>query len=742
VSTPSSEAATGLTDQGSLILHSYDASLDEAVPAAVVRAADWQEVQRIVEVCLQRRTPVVIRGAGTGYSGGALSDAGVVVTTVGLDGINAPDTTELEVEVQAGAVLRDVRTAAGRCGLRYLPDPSSYEVCTIGGNVAENAGGPHALGQGPTANFVRRIRTLVPDRGVIDFDENDVYHGLLDLRALIVGAEGTLCVVSRTVLRLRPEADLSRVLLADFADQQAAGAAVTAVLDAALLPSALDMFTGAYLPSGPDTGDRTQLFIGLEGWRGDVAAQAEAIGAIVERHGGTAALLDVPAFLAERAELVRDKVRRVVQATGRPRYYLFDAVAPRSALTGLLAAVREAARRHGLPLLNTFHAGDGNIHPTVFYDPSSGHWQAGLQDFLADVLSACARLGGALSGEHGIGTEKTRFMPLFHTARELAVMRGIKEAFDPSGLLNPGKILPDPGGQAPPLRPPAPRLADGVHLFLEDGLLTVRGRDATFEDVARALADTGFELPWEPLWGGPGQSVLGAVDSAVPGVREWQVVRARDLVVGAELADAHGARLRVGGRCAKDVSGYELRRPVFGGRGRLGRLTEVTLRPLPRVRAAAWLTLAVGDAREALAAFGPPGALPWGCLGLAAIPRADAAGRTLAVQGRLEARGGDLAPYLARAASLLPGAEIAETPSFEPSLAAHLFDPADPPVPRSLRIVGPDDLDAACAVGEPFYAAAAGGGVWARRGLFGTPAAQPARTGLDEAVAAAFGRRA
>ena len=666
--------------QGTRQLHSYDASLDRALPAAVIRADSWEAVALVMQICHDSGAPMVIRGAGTGYSGGALSDKGVLVLTTKADSISDPNVDDLTLRAEAGALLGAIRLVASTRNLVYLPDPSSFDICTIGGNIAENAGGPHALGQGPTSNFVRHISAFIPGRGRMEFDETDVYFGRLDLRALLIGSEGTLGVVTHADLRLRRKPEASQILLATFADDLSAAQVVVDVLDAALLPSALDMLTGASLPPGmPEITDSTQLIMELVGRADEVAAQAALIAPIVRARGGTPELLEPTAFMARRAEMVRDKVRKVVSLSALPRYYLFDAVAPRSAMLDLLRVVRKAAHRRNMPLLNTFHAGDGNIHPAVFFEPASPDFAVRLREFLHEVLQACADLGGTLSGEHGIGLEKREFMPLFHSAEELAAMRAVKAAFDPRGVLNPGKMLPPPAGKPASTR--RYRSRDGgtatapVSLALGDGQLTVGTWQESFADVAAVLAGTGFELPWEPLWGGLDSGVLQAVDQAVPALRECRLMRARDLIVAAEIRRGDGSLICVGGKCAKDVSGYELRRLIYGARGRLGKLETVTFRVLPAVTAAAWVSAAMPDTDRALGCLTELSPLPWGCFGLLGTNDGE-----LILEGRLETRHGTLSSPIAAAVAAL-GASAEVTP-VRLSLLAVCWDTSSVPHAR------------------------------------------------------------
>lgn len=561
-------------------LHAYDASLDRGLPDLVVLPRSRADLGPVLRLAREHGLPVVMRGAGTGYSGGAVPvRGGVVVSTRDLDRILELDVENLTVRCEPGVVLHRLQQAVSEHGLRYLPDPSSHRVCTIGGNIAENAGGPHALGHGPTSNFVVAVRVLMADGQVVEFHEDDVLRGGLDMRALIVGSEGTLGVVLDTTLRLVEQPERQRVAIVTFADQDDAVRMVEQVFATGLSPTALDMLTGARMPRVASTLDPSILFIDVEGRAADVEAQTDRLRALAADLGGAADVVRVDEFLQVRAELVKDKVRRMVGLSGFPRYYLFDCVAPRARLRDLMKTLREAADAYGFPLLNTFHAGDGNVHPAPFYDPDVPGHQDRLREFSAHVLRSCAEMGGTLSGEHGIGLEKRDLMEFFYSAPALAAMHAVKTSLDPSFLLNPEKLLPAGSGTPASHRSgvPSGTPAQPLVLDLEDGTLSVSGRTPTFADCAALLDGTPFELAYQPIGLGPDDSVLAAIDQGLPGLREPRAPRARDLVLACAL-EQHGRRVEFGTTCAKDVSGYEMRKLVFGGRGRLGELASVVVR--------------------------------------------------------------------------------------------------------------------------------------------------------------------
>lgn len=571
-------------DKLSCELYSYDASLEKRSPDVVVVPRSTDDLAPIVMSARQHGLPLVMRGAGTGYSGGALADrGGVVVLTRDLNRVLEVNSDERWMRCEPGVVLADAQQAALNEGLRYLPDPSSYRVCTVGGNVAENAGGPHALGGGPTSNYVMELDVVLPDGSAARFSETDPWVGGLDLRGLFVGSEGTLGVIRGVKLRLVSGSIQRRVLVATFDQHDAAIATVESVLQGGVLPSALDMLTGAFIPHRADVSDPSLLFVGLEARSVEVEDQALTVQDVVRDHGGSFRSLSIDAFLEHRAELVKAKVRRMVQLSGKPRYYLFDAVAPRGRLRELVGVLRDAATEFDLPMLNTFHAGDGNVHPTPFYSPRDPRHREVLLEFSERILKECAQMGGALSGEHGIGLEKRELMPSFHSPQELAVMRAVKLAFDDRDSCNPGKIL----AVATKERSVARRdvLSDlgplDVRVDIDNGVVEI-GCGVSFSDLESALAKTLFEVPYEPLGGSIGLSVCHSIDRGRPALREPVSPRPRDLIVAAVLRRPSQESLITGGWCVKDVSGYELRKLVYGARGRLGELAVLRLRLLPK----------------------------------------------------------------------------------------------------------------------------------------------------------------
>lgn len=641
------------TDATHRLLHGYDASMEVGSADLVAAPSNRDQLAALVAAAYQHGVAFVPRGAGTGYSGGALpAHGGMVILTRDLNRILDEDFDVGWIRCEPGVTLARIHERAAAAGWRYVPDPSSHQVCTIGGNIAENAGGPHALGGGSTANHVISVELIGPDGSVAILDEHDVYDGNLDLVALIVGSEATLGVVAAVTLRLLPTSPSQHAVIARFDDPQAAVAAVMNVFDAGMLPSAMDMLTGAYIPGRTDHTDPSLLFVHLQGQPEEVDTGLQILQTCIEATGGDYSRFRAAEYLGRRAELVKGKVRRMVADSGHPRYYLFDATAPRSRLPELMNAITEAADHFGLPVLNTFHAGDGNVHPTPFFTPGPGMEEV-LAAFSTRILRDCAALGGALSGEHGIGSEKRDLMSEFYTPAALEAMHTIKAVFDPRGLSNPGKLLPprQPEDHHPQTVTDVLPLHPGqVHRI--DAYLDI-GPHTTFADAEKLLANSPYELTYEPLGGHPDEPILAAIDTARPGLREPHPFRARDLIIAAELDGE-----LFGGAVTKDVAGYPLRALAFGNRGR-ARLTGARLRLLPAVTDACSVVVPTRSVTDALAVLTRlrAAALPFAHLGILV-------GTDGAVQlvGRLEVRGHTVARAVATLSELAPTTQAKTQP--------------------------------------------------------------------------------
>jgi glycolate dehydrogenase FAD-linked subunit len=421
-----------------------------AIPELVVLPSSTEEVQAIVRACNREGVPFVARGAGTGLSGGATPFAGgVVISLARMNRILDIDLESQRVVVEPGVANLDVTRAVAAAGFFYAPDPSSQQVCTIGGNVAENSGGAHCPKNGFTVHHVTGLTLVLPDGDVVELGGKALDPDGPDLLGLVIGSEGTLGVVTRVTLRIVRVPETVRTLLAGFTSTDAAGAAVSAIVAAGILPAATEMMDRLTIEAaelavapGYPAGAGAVLLVELDG----VAEQVEEDAAEVER-----ICLECGAF---ELRIAADDAARALLWLGRKSafaamgriatdYYVQDGVVPRTRLPAVLRQIETLSEEHGLRVGNVFHAGDGNLHPLVLYDAEAGETERAR--VLAEaILDACLDAGGSLTGEHGVGMDKACSMPRMFSERDLEVFARVRRAFDPDGLCNPGKVLPTP----------------------------------------------------------------------------------------------------------------------------------------------------------------------------------------------------------------------------------------------------------------------------------------------------------
>jgi glycolate oxidase subunit GlcD len=427
-------------------------TLHKGEPCAVAFPRDARDVQAIVRVCRARGVAFVPRGAGTGLSGGAQPPPGAVVIECSrMDRILEIDAANRLAVVQPGVVNAELSKAAVRYGLFYAPDPSSQLACTIGGNVAENSGGPHTLKYGATSNHVLALEVVLPDGELLQVGSRSGWSASLDLVGALVGSEGTLGIVTAATVRLVPLPEGVETLLAIFPDVVSACRAVGAIVEAGLVPAALEIVDRRTIAAV----EASVYAAGLPRDAGAVLI-VELDGASVALPGEVARVHELAAAAgATRVEVARDAEERArfwrarkgaFGAMGRlaPDLYVHDAVVPRTKLADVIEQVCAIGDRHGLTLSNVFHAGDGNLHPNISFDRRDPDELRRVLAAGAEILALCVAAGGVITGEHGIGTEKRDFMGLLFGDDDLDAMRRLRAAFDPDLCCNPGKILPTP----------------------------------------------------------------------------------------------------------------------------------------------------------------------------------------------------------------------------------------------------------------------------------------------------------
>lgn len=422
-----------------------------ARPGAVVLPGSRDEVIRTVRVLAHYGVPFVARGAGTGLSGGAVGDGGeVVLALTRLNRIITVDRSNRRAVVEPGVVNVRLSEAAQPYGLQYAPDPSSQTACTIGGNVAENAGGPHCLKYGVTSSHVLELEVVLPDGRPVVLGSAAGEPWGPDLVGVFVGSEGTFGIATRITVRLVPLPRAVRTLLADFRSIRQASAAVSAIIASGLVPAALEMMDrncvrvveDSIYAAGYPRDAAAVLIVELDGAaEAAVAAEAADVEGMVRAHGARS--VRAAADERERARLWQGR-KKAFGALGRlsPDLLVQDAVVPRTALPDILDRVAAIATKFTVTVSNVFHAGDGNLHPNISFDAQDPDQATRVKQASVAIMEACVAAGGTITGEHGVGSDKVRYMPLVFDADALGAMQAVRRAFDPAELANPAKVVP------------------------------------------------------------------------------------------------------------------------------------------------------------------------------------------------------------------------------------------------------------------------------------------------------------
>ncbi|MCL4782569.1 MAG: FAD-binding protein [Bryobacterales bacterium] len=438
-----------LTAESDLGLYEYDGGVDRARPEIVLFPASAEQVSEILAYCTRHEIPVVARGAGTGLSGGAIPRAGgVVLSLVRMNRILEMNLDDEYLKVQPGVVNLDLSIALAPHGYFYAPDPSSQRACTVGGNVAENAGGPHTLVYGVTSNHVLGIEFVTADGEVhvSGGPEGDLPG--LDIRGLLIGSEGTLAVVTAIWVRIMRSPEAVETLLAVYDDPEQAGQSVSDIIGRGVLPIALEMMDGVMLRmveeatnAGYPLDAAAILLVELAGPVEEIREQLPLIESICASAGARS--IRIAADAAERALLWKGR-KNAFGAIGRvsPTYYVQDGVVPRSRLPKVLGLIQEIARKHDLTISNIFHAGDGNLHPIILFNARKPGDLKKAEQAGEEILEICVAEGGTITGEHGVGMEKNELFGKLYSPVLQEHLLGLKCKLDPAGILNPGKLLP------------------------------------------------------------------------------------------------------------------------------------------------------------------------------------------------------------------------------------------------------------------------------------------------------------
>jgi glycolate oxidase len=440
-----------LTEKEDVIVYEQDGSIFQVVPEIVVLPADVEQVSAVVRLAKQANVPIVPRGSGTGLAGGAVpAEGGIVLSLARLNRILKIDLDNRTAIVEPGVINLDMTKAVARDGFFYAPDPSSQAACSIGGNVANNSGGPHTLAYGVTTNHVLGIEAVLDDGQITWLGGEVLDPPGYDLCGVFVGSEGTMGIVTKVIVRLMRTRESVATLLAIFDRMDAATQTVVDITGAGIIPAALEMMdrttieaveTGS--PVGLPRDAEAVLIFEVEGVREQTERAAELARTICERNG------------ARQARVAKDETERQLLWKARkgafgamgalaPNYYVQDGVVPRSKLPEMMRRVGEVSAEFGLRIANVFHAGDGNLHPNILFDMRTPGELDRVVEAGSAILRACVELGGSITGEHGIGLEKKTYIGLLFGEADLEAMARIRRAFDPDGRFNPAKLFPTP----------------------------------------------------------------------------------------------------------------------------------------------------------------------------------------------------------------------------------------------------------------------------------------------------------
>src|SRR5579863_7488633 len=435
-----------------LMLYEYDASIDRCVPDVVVLPSSTDEVAAIVKIAAKHSVPVVPRGAGTGLSGGAVPIyGGIVVAFARMNRILEVDYDNLRAVVQPGLVNLHLSNALNPQGYYYVPDPSSQRSCTIGGNVGENAGGPHTLIYGVTTNHVLGVEIVTTEGDIVQIGGWIYDTPGYDLTGLLIGSEGTLCIVTKIIVRIVHVAEAVKTMVAIFDTMDDASNTVSEIIASGVIPAAIEMMDELILQAveadthaGYPMDAAAVLLMETEGLREGVAEQTGQIVQVCNKHHARA--VRIAANETER-QLFWAGRKNAFGAVGRisPEFYVQDGVVPRTRLPYVLRRVGEICESYGLRVGNVFHAGDGNLHPLILFDSQIPGEVERVRKAGHEILEVCAEVGGSITGEHGVGIEKQEEMALIFSEVDLRIMQQVREAWNPHQLFNPGKLFPMPG---------------------------------------------------------------------------------------------------------------------------------------------------------------------------------------------------------------------------------------------------------------------------------------------------------
>jgi glycolate oxidase subunit GlcD len=623
-------------------VYAYDASLAKARPGAAVFPGSTEEVAAVVRAANEAEVPFVPRGFGTNLSGGSVApEGGIVICLSRLNRVLGIYPERRTAVVQPGVTNLELQHALGRHGFFFAPDPASQKVATLGGNVGENSGGPRCVKYGVTKNHVLGLTAVLPSGEVIRTGGETFDPPGLDLTGVIIGSEGTMAVVTEITVKILPLPESVVTLLAVYDAVQDAARSVSRIIAQGIQPAALEMMDAPVMraveesfPCGYPLDAAAVLIIEVDGPLAGLNDQAEAIEAVCLEHG------------CRSVRRARDDEERSSLWAGRrgafgavarlaPNYLVADCTVPRNALPEALGRVAAIASHYGLEHGNVFHAGDGNLHPLLFFDSRDEDQLQRVRQAGWDIMAACVDLGGTITGEHGVGIEKIEAMRFVYSEEDLSFQRELARAFDPARRLNPNKVIPPERDAAAPLQAPLGHLPEGglmtprdaseacamvrygeheglqllpagksgdsgpwnrpsgpVRLlssrsfnhileFDADNLVISAEAGLSLQELQDVLAEHNQWLPLRPPRGrGATLGSIGALNEAGP--ERFRYGSVRDNVLGLRFVSPQGKHLKAGGRVIKNVAGYDLCRLLVGSQGSLGFITELTFKLMPR----------------------------------------------------------------------------------------------------------------------------------------------------------------
>lgn len=571
--------------------YGIDAFFHEHEPKMVILVDHKKELEKTVGYLYDNAVAFCVRGAGTGYTGAAVPiDGEVIVVTTKLDKIQSVNVKERTATVEPGVTPFMLNEHVKKCRLRYPPDPASFKVCTIGGNAATNAGGPHCYLYGVTSNHVRRIKCFLPNGSdLLTLGAESPYSLVYDLKDLFIGSEGTLGVFSEIKVKLEILPPAVCTYLIFFDTYKKAVQFIEEAILAGVVPAALDMSIDPYIPNS-DNSKSTKLLVSVEGGFHSIEKIQNYITLLLSKYADDYIVGEEDKLMEIRSSLVKENVTKTLIRSGKPQYFLFDAVVPRNRLSDILDYIYYLADRLNLFLMNTFHAGDGNIHPTVFYDPENEEDMRALKAFWYAVLKKVMALKGSITGEHGIGIEKRDIFSFFGNKDILRIHHDIKNYFDPRGVLCPAKVFRDKQSSREVIDDLEQLLdrfeiktdftTQNISNFDEEilsGVIKVSSDD-TLSGLNLRLEEYSYFIPYSPVIFHD-KSLSSLIKCNIPSFY-GHIFELQDIIMGAEFV-GNDEVIRIGKKVLKNVAGYSLKILLYNEEI-LGTIESFYLKIFPR----------------------------------------------------------------------------------------------------------------------------------------------------------------